>query len=62
MSVRAVFDCMLFLQAATNEAGPAFACFQLVEAGEVSLYVSPEILAEVRDVLNRPSIRRKSPT
>jgi putative PIN family toxin of toxin-antitoxin system len=61
MSVRAVFDCMLFLQAATNEAGPAFACFQLVEAGEVALHVSPEILAEVRDVLNRPSIRRKFP-
>src|SRR5262249_50695319 len=61
MSIRAVFDCMLFLQAATNDAGPAFACFQLVDDGRLTLCLSPEILAEVRDVLNRPKIRRKFP-
>lgn len=61
MSVRAVFDCMLFLQAATNEAGPAFACFRLVGEDKLTLCVSPEILAEVRDVLSRPSIRKKFP-
>lgn len=61
MSVRAVFDCMLFLQAATNEAGPAFACFRLVDEGKLTLCVSPEVLAEVRDVLSRPSIRKKFP-
>ena len=61
MSVRAVFDCMLFLQAATHEAGPAFACFQLVDEGRLTLCLSPAILAEVRDVLGRPKIRRKFP-
>lgn len=61
MSVRAVFDCMIFLQAATNHTGLAFACFQLVDDGRLTLCLSPEILAEVRDVLSRPSIRRKFP-
>ena len=27
MNVRAVFDCMIYLQAVTNGAGPAAACF-----------------------------------
>jgi putative PIN family toxin of toxin-antitoxin system len=52
---------MLFLQAVTNEGGPAFACFELVDQGRLELYLSPEILAEVRDVLGRPRIRRKFP-
>jgi predicted nucleic acid-binding protein len=55
MSQRAVFDCMIFLQAAVTDRGPAFACFELVEAGEVTLYVSPLILSEVRDVLESAS-------
>lgn len=61
MSIRAVFDCMLYLQAATNGAGPAFVCFRLVDEDKVTLCISPEILAEVRDVLSRPSIRKKFP-
>jgi putative PIN family toxin of toxin-antitoxin system len=59
MSILAVFDCMLFLQAVTNEAGPAFACFRFVEEGKLTLCLSPEILAEVKDVLARPKLRRK---
>jgi len=57
----AVFDCMVFLQAATNDRGPAFACLSLVEAGHVALFLSPTILAEVRDVLTRPKIQSKFP-
>jgi putative PIN family toxin of toxin-antitoxin system len=57
----AVFDCMVFLQAATNDRGPAFACLSLVESGHVALHVSPTILAEVRDVLTRPRIQAKFP-
>ena len=57
----AVFDCMIFLQAAMNDRGPAFACVSLVEAGQVAMYVSPPILAEVRDVLTRPKIQTKFP-
>jgi putative PIN family toxin of toxin-antitoxin system len=59
--IAAVFDCMLFLQAATSDRGPAFACLSLVEAGQVALYVSPPILAEVQDVLMRPKIQAKFP-
>jgi putative PIN family toxin of toxin-antitoxin system len=58
---RAVFDCMVFLQGAGRPAGPARACFHLVEEGRVTLLVSPEILAEIRDVLTRPKILRKFP-
>jgi putative PIN family toxin of toxin-antitoxin system len=54
-----VFDCMVFLQAVTNEAGPAFACFRLVEEERLTLCLSPEVLAEVKDVLARPKLRQK---
>jgi putative PIN family toxin of toxin-antitoxin system len=52
---------MVFLQGAGRPAGPARACFRLVEEGRVTLLVSTEILAEVRDVLTRPKIQRKFP-
>ena len=57
----AVFDCMIYLQAATNEKSPAFACLELAESNEVRLFISPPILAEIRDVLSRPKIRAKYP-
>lgn len=60
--IAAVFDCMVFLQAATSDQGPAFACLSLVEAGEVRLSVSPPILGEIKDVLTRPAIRAKFPS
>ncbi len=58
---RAVFDCMIFLQAAARPGGPAGACFQAVRDGRLELVISPEILAEVRDVLTRPKTLRKFP-
>jgi putative PIN family toxin of toxin-antitoxin system len=58
----AVFDCMVFLQAATSSRGPAFACLQLAESGAFTLTVSPAILAEVRMVLLRPKTRSKFAT
>lgn len=60
--IAAVFDCMVFLQAATNDQGPAFACLAFAEAGNVTLTVSPAILAEVRDVLTRVEIRERFPS
>lgn len=57
----AVFDCMIFLQSATNDRGPAFGCLSLVEANEVELFITPGILAEIRDVLTRPKIQAKFP-
>jgi putative PIN family toxin of toxin-antitoxin system len=57
----AVFDCMVYLQAVGRESGPSFACLELCEQGAVRLYISQEILEEVRDVLSRPSVQRKFP-
>src|SRR2546422_469209 len=41
--------------------GPAFACFRLVEGGQVTLCVSVETLAEAQDVLTRPALQAKFP-
>lgn len=57
----AVFDCSLFLQAVTSDSGPAFRCFRIAERGEITLLLTPDILAEVDDVLSRPSLRAKFP-
>lgn len=57
----AVIDCVVYLQAAGNEAGPAAALLRRAEAGELRLLVSADILQEVRGVLVRPAIRRRLP-
>ena len=61
MTSRVVFDCMVFLQGAACAEGPAAACLRLAETGHVELYLSAEVLNEVRDVLTRPKVRRKFP-
>src|SRR6185369_81377 len=61
MKTHVVFDCMIFLQGAGRPLGPARACFRLVENGDVTLFLSPEIVAEVQDVLTRPKTLRKFP-
>ncbi len=61
MTARVVFDCMVFLQGAARSASPARACFQVVDEGLVTLYVSPAVLAEVRDVLSRPELVKRFP-
>jgi putative PIN family toxin of toxin-antitoxin system len=58
---RAVFDCMVFVQALANDRGPSFACLQLARDGQVSLCVSREVLVEVREVLHRPKLQKKLP-
>jgi putative PIN family toxin of toxin-antitoxin system len=60
--ITAVFDCMVFLQAAASDRSAAFACLEFVESGRVSLQLSPPILAEVRAVLSRPRIRERFPS
>jgi|SRR5665213_286354 len=60
MSVSAVYDCMIFLQAAANPAR-VHSTMRLVESGKVQLHVSQDVLAEVRDVLSRPRHREKFP-
>ncbi len=59
--ISAVFDCMVYLQAVANPRGPAAACFEFVENNHVKVFLSPAILDEIRDVLFRPSIRKRFP-
>jgi putative PIN family toxin of toxin-antitoxin system len=60
--IRAVFDCMVFLQGAARRESAAGACLLLVELGAIELCVSREIMAEVRDVLTRPRVRKRFPS
>jgi putative PIN family toxin of toxin-antitoxin system len=50
---------MVFLQGAARETGPSAACLQEVREGHLELVLSPEVLAEVRDVLTRPKVQQK---
>ena len=59
--MRVVFDCVILLQAAGRPAGPAGACLQAVRDGRLELFLTPDILAEARDVLTRPRVLRKFP-
>lgn len=54
-----VFDCNVFIQALLNVKGPAYACNELIKNGNATLFLSLEIVAELRDVLHRPTFRRK---
>jgi putative PIN family toxin of toxin-antitoxin system len=56
-----VFDCMVYLQAAARSTGLSAACLQAVREGRLELVISPETVAEVRDVLTRPRTLRKFP-
>ena len=58
---KVVFDCNVFLQALVNPNGPAGRCKKLVDRGEVELFVSEEVLAEVAEVLSRPRTRKLAP-
>lgn len=58
---KVVFDCNVFLQALVNPNGPAGRCKQLVNRGEVELFVSEAVLAEMADVLSRPRTRKLAP-
>jgi putative PIN family toxin of toxin-antitoxin system len=56
--ISAVFDTTTLLQAATSRKGPAAACLAFVDDGHVKLYLSTVTLDEIREVLNRPGIRK----
>lgn len=57
---RVVYDTMVFLQSAVR-VGRAHATFQALRDGRATLCISAELIAEVRDVLSRPSITAKFP-
>ena len=60
--VRAVFDCMIFLQGTARRESPAGACLLLVELEAIELCISEAIVSEVRDVLTRPRVRQMFPS
>jgi uncharacterized protein len=59
--ILAVFDATTLLQAAANRQGPAGQCLAFADEGHVQLLLSADTLAEIRDVLDRPKIRRSFP-
>lgn len=58
IEIPAVFDCNILIQATTNSRNSASACFRLVEAKVVKLFVSENTLQELEDVLNRDYIKK----
>jgi len=59
--VRAVYDCVVFLQGAGRSTGPARKWLELIDQGIVTLCLSPPVLAEVEEVLSRPVLLHRFP-
>lgn len=59
--IDAVFDTNVFLQAAVNIHGPAFACWEFAELGRIRVFITSSIIEELTEVLTRPKIRRQFP-
>lgn len=57
--LRAVYDCVVYLQALINPAGPAGECVRHLFNGEVAVFASDFVLFEVMDVASRPRIANK---
>lgn len=54
-----VFDCVVFIQAAANGKGPSGRALDLLDTREIKLFVSEQILLEIRGSLNNARVRRK---
>jgi putative PIN family toxin of toxin-antitoxin system len=59
IATRVVFDCNTFLQALAAPEGPAGECVQFAIDGKVSLFVSPYVVGELREVTGRPKVVAK---
>ena len=58
----AVFDTNVYLQAALSMKGPAYACWQLVLSGDVQVYLTPQIIIEIRRTFRKPQLSAKFPS
>lgn len=58
---RAVLDTNVLLRALTSPGGPSARIYDAVLDGRFKLVLSPAILRELREVLLRPSVRRRFP-
>src|SRR5579862_2019586 len=59
--ITAVFDCVVYVQAVLSRRGPASLCPQLAEAEHVTLFLSLEIIDEIKRTLDKPSLRVRFP-
>lgn len=59
--IKSVFDCNIYLQAFVSDKGTAAKCKKLADEGLIEMFVSRDILNEVKDVLNRPELQAKFP-
>ncbi len=59
---RVVYDCMIFLQGASNATGAAGECLRRAILGDVELCLSLAVLSEIQDVLARPKTLKKFPS
>lgn len=56
---RVVFDCNFFVQALASADGPAGRCVQLAIDRAVRLFISSDVIRELREITARPRIVRK---
>lgn len=56
---KAIFDTNVYLQAALSKTGPAYACWQLVLGGSVQVFLTPQIIAEIRKTFRKPQLSPK---
>jgi len=54
-----VLDCMVYLQATANAKSSSARLLDLLDLGEITLYVSRETLREVRQTISDPVIRAR---
>jgi putative PIN family toxin of toxin-antitoxin system len=55
---RVVYDCNIFVQALINRNGPAGRCVTHALDGDVTLFLSHQVLAEIRDAPSKPTPAR----
>jgi putative PIN family toxin of toxin-antitoxin system len=58
-TARVVFDCNVFLQGLAAPEGPAGQCVEFALGGKVSLFISPSVLDELREITSRLSVIAK---
>lgn len=62
VKIKAVFDCNVIWQSFFFDTGVAAKCKKLVDDGIITLFVSPEILEEMHEVMTRPEFLAKFET
>ena len=59
--IAVVLDCMVFVQATANRRSAAARVLDLLDTGEIELFLSPTILRELADVISRSTLRTRLP-